>query len=335
MKKLQKLEALRGLAAIYVAANHLYPGFLFGLRLGQEAVILFFLLSGFVIEYSNSTRPISSFRTYLTRRTVRIYVVLIPMFALVAALTQQELSRDFALQLAGNIFMLQDIGFLKPNTLVEPLYANALWSLHYEWWFYMLFFPCSKTIPKPHQKHVVGAIAVVSATIYHFTLDPITRLLSYFSIWWLGAEMGRSFAANGRVVLADIKASCAWLMGVVAAFAFGVATSTNSDFGLSLGRHPVLEFRHAVSAIGIVTIALAWQRSRWLGFGILRPGALFAPISYSIYICHQPLLVNATFLDGALSQPVRFIAYLAILFSFCALSELWLFPVIQRRVRHA
>ena len=58
--KLDKLEALRGAAALYVVFHHTIPydSRLFNLpvghlmRFGQEAVILFFLLSGFVINYS-------------------------------------------------------------------------------------------------------------------------------------------------------------------------------------------------------------------------------------------------------------------------------------------
>lgn len=62
MKKnrLEKLEAVRGFAALYVVFFHLLPQkiLLFGLnigilfRFGPEAVIVFFVLSGFVIKYT-------------------------------------------------------------------------------------------------------------------------------------------------------------------------------------------------------------------------------------------------------------------------------------------
>lgn len=78
--KLEKLEALRGMAAIYVVLHHSIPhnlrleeleiGFLF--RFGQEAVILFFLLSGFVINYSFSRGNDKTFRTYFFKRFYRI-----------------------------------------------------------------------------------------------------------------------------------------------------------------------------------------------------------------------------------------------------------------------
>jgi peptidoglycan/LPS O-acetylase OafA/YrhL len=56
MKKLEILEFGRGFAAFYVLMHHLRPlrdtPFDILFRFGQEAVILFFLVSGFVIYLS-------------------------------------------------------------------------------------------------------------------------------------------------------------------------------------------------------------------------------------------------------------------------------------------
>ena len=72
MKKIILADAVRGFAASYVFACHLvissFPEtarwtVLF--RFGQEGVMLFFLLSGFVIMYSMETGSDKSFGTYL------------------------------------------------------------------------------------------------------------------------------------------------------------------------------------------------------------------------------------------------------------------------------
>ena len=88
--KLQKLEMLRGFAALYVFATHFVParvlskesgmGFVF--RFGQEAVMLFFLLSGFVIYYSTAKQGDKSFRPYFARRLRRIYPIYLIALAL-------------------------------------------------------------------------------------------------------------------------------------------------------------------------------------------------------------------------------------------------------------
>ena len=72
MPKLEKLDALRGMAALYVVIHHSVSKsiMLFGLnianlfRFGEEAVILFFLLSGFVINFSFVKSRDKTFRTY-------------------------------------------------------------------------------------------------------------------------------------------------------------------------------------------------------------------------------------------------------------------------------
>jgi peptidoglycan/LPS O-acetylase OafA/YrhL len=61
IRKINILEAVRGGAALYVFLGHFIISlivnknslFLIPFRFGQEAVILFFLMSGFVIELSH------------------------------------------------------------------------------------------------------------------------------------------------------------------------------------------------------------------------------------------------------------------------------------------
>jgi len=89
-QKFIKLECLRGFAALYVVLNHnakfsyevlgVDLGLLF--RFGQEAVILFFLISGFVIYYSYTRNPTQTFWNYFKKRSLRIYVPLVLVFLL-------------------------------------------------------------------------------------------------------------------------------------------------------------------------------------------------------------------------------------------------------------
>jgi hypothetical protein len=89
MKRLLELDALRGLAALMVPLYH--PRLLFGLHLpgfehylwsgplhilvaGPEAVILFFVLSGFVLALPIVQRKQLPYHAYLIRRICRIYL---------------------------------------------------------------------------------------------------------------------------------------------------------------------------------------------------------------------------------------------------------------------
>jgi peptidoglycan/LPS O-acetylase OafA/YrhL len=138
MKRLSKLEAVRGFAAVYVMLGHIFSDHSILFRFGQEAVILFFLLSGFVIMYSYSRGNDKSMRVFLLKRSLRIYVPLLTVFAVNAALYAFQGYRftcDDAGTLLGNIFMLQDVAGLKPGVVCGTFLGNQpLWSLSYEWW---------------------------------------------------------------------------------------------------------------------------------------------------------------------------------------------------------
>jgi len=143
--QLQKLEALRGFAALYVLVHHISSSYLglktsiVGLpfRFGQEAVMVFFLLSGFVIHYSFQLSSRHCFAEYLIKRTRRIYpIFIIALFLslLVSLLNSAHLIREEVVtSFFGNILMLQDHPG-RPTPWILPFCGNdPLWSLAYEW----------------------------------------------------------------------------------------------------------------------------------------------------------------------------------------------------------
>src|SRR5438477_8597718 len=204
--KLEILEALRGLAALYVVFHHMtlnqtswwaYP-----LQEGQGAVILFFVLSGFVIYYSSQkiTAKKISFSDYFIKRFRRIY----PLF--IASMIVAYIARCFIMHtllplddgnLAGNLINLQDIKRI-PNNWFQPYYGNnPLWSLSYEWWFYILFFPIFKYIKEKLQVIVALGISVFGFITFILYNNKISITLEYFFIWWSGVEIARAWLAEG------------------------------------------------------------------------------------------------------------------------------------------
>ena len=177
--KLDKLESLRGAAALYVVLHHTIPydsrllnlpvGHL--MRFGQEAVILFFLLSGFVINYSFKITKNKQFGNYFAKRFCRIYIPLAAVM-LVSYFTQSYEAGKFLgpdiPALLGNLFMLQDWSVANPNVLVDPYMGNGpLWSLSYEWWFYMLFFPlCTFVRHSSHASTIAFFVSTVASVVY-------------------------------------------------------------------------------------------------------------------------------------------------------------------------
>src|ERR1039458_2192873 len=175
--RLTNLDLLRGLAALLVCAGHLRAFlmvdfglitsptildhmFYFTTGLGHQAVMVFFVLSGYLVGGSVLTAYQSgrwSWTNYTLRRMSRLWVVLLP--ALVLTLALDSLGRYLghsgyagtfhsfynsgptlavpadlqATTFLGNAFFLQTI-------LVNCLGTNGpLWSLANEFWYYALF----------------------------------------------------------------------------------------------------------------------------------------------------------------------------------------------------
>lgn len=291
--RISAIESLRGFAALYVFAGHLAlisfeKGEIWGwpFRFGQEAVMLFFLISGFVIMYSMETSEDKSFSRYLRHRFFRIY----PIFLFSLLLSYWLARPDTLLHFAGNLLMLQDFGYAKPGVIVNPFAGNTpLWSLSYEWWFYLMFYPIYQLVAERSRLFLITAAAVIAVIAYNATYWQPLLFLAYFPIWWCGAEIGLAVKRNTPIPFARIFTALAILTATFAIYA--VIELLKRD-ALFFGLHPALELRHAgaslamVAALFMVRNSFFIEKPNWL----LAPFSPFAPISYGIYALHYPII---------------------------------------------
>lgn len=147
------LDLVRFLAALAVVAMHMRqfglveaPGADLLTLFGREAVMAFFVLSGFVIAYTTEHRRPSA-RDYALARAARIYSVALPVLLLAfacASLVRGHLmtGMDLHYQLAKPWFYipfhLLFLGDLWSLAEVPP-WLGPWWSLNYEVWYYVLF----------------------------------------------------------------------------------------------------------------------------------------------------------------------------------------------------
>src|SRR5579872_5941528 len=156
MKKLY-LEFVRGTASVGVLLYHLPESWFsptefrrFSMTtLGTDAVVMFFILSGCVINISYSRKP-GSRGQFMANRVRR----LVPQFLLgllVGLLATWCLGKPLPSfgQLVGNVFMISTLqGFI-----VGSLPANSVvWSLSFEMFFYVVFM---LTIGRFHRRAVL------------------------------------------------------------------------------------------------------------------------------------------------------------------------------------
>lgn len=342
--RLEKLEAVRGFAALYVVLFHTLPqridlggvniGAIF--RFGPEAVIVFFALSGFVIKYTWERSADKSFRYYFIRRFVRLYIPLLFIFLLGYLIKcQQEggwVSPDLP-TLFGNLFMLQDVVSQKPNVVSGAYMGNGvLWSLSYEWWFYMLFFLLSKKIPSAKLNFWVNVLTITAALTYLVYPFILNRLIMYFAIWWIGVRFAELYInkqeISFRAILpyAGVLVTIAGILGLNLYIHFDYT----KVYSYPLVAYPFVELRHFLFAIIVLFGAVAWKNLKWVGFGYsVEIFKYLAPSSYVIYISHHYLVVEAGYLNFIQYPVLEYGLYIIFMIIFSYLLEV----VIYNRIR--
>ncbi|MFS0861474.1 acyltransferase family protein [Fredinandcohnia sp. 179-A 10B2 NHS] len=203
------LDLIRGISAILVVMEHLSSRLFVGYGnvenpnllvqglyllniLGGPSVIIFFVLSGLFISRSVLKAVLQSkwtWESYLINRLSRLLVVLIPALILTFILDSiamnlfnyqgYETLFENSIEFVGNLFFLQ-------NIFVGVYGSNApLWSLSYEFWYYMLFPLIFLLFTK--QKIILKVFYLMLAVLIISTIG--TRMNSYFVIWLIGVAV--------------------------------------------------------------------------------------------------------------------------------------------------
>jgi peptidoglycan/LPS O-acetylase OafA/YrhL len=281
---------------IFTKALYFFAG------LGHEAVMVFFVISGFLVggltlKKWQASGP--SLAPYFIDRTARIYTVLIPALACGLLLdwiglhhaNQSELYTNSAqyntnslttqicasmdvTTILGNVFMLQGI-------LTEHLGSNGpLWSLSYEWWYYCVFALIAAALTGSGKARW-GYAAFAGALLM---LLP-AKLIAWGFIWLLG------------ILAFKWSTSRAWrphpAIGIML-FAMVLAASRISRNvpGGEPGASMVNDFLRDFGLAAAYVVALV-SASRWGGLplGLQRINTSLADFSYSTYLCHFPAMV--------------------------------------------
>jgi peptidoglycan/LPS O-acetylase OafA/YrhL len=307
------LDLFRILATAMVVFHHLsQESDIFSIpfidRLGQEGVIIFFLLSGFVIFASEANRSDSTGR-YTLRRTLRIYPVLIVamIISAAAALIDGTFYDRFSISEAlGNLLAFQDIAGLKPGVSVSPFLGNSpLWSLSYEIVFYVLFptvFAAWKFMPRL-TSHCVGLICCIAYIYYIFIPNHFGLVLSYFLLWWVGACAAAFFLGETREK-STIMIPVGWLVGMVL-----ISTTAFLKYDYTgLGVFPMLMFRHFSVALAILVVAFIVPFRVFAAqlVPISRPITFASSVTYGIYAFHYPIMIKS---GATNSYHMTFIAF--------------------------
>lgn len=318
-RKLMFLDGLRGLAALYVLVGHarwlLWEGLaegyrrhpnhyslagkllVFGLsafRWGHEAVLFFFVLSGFVIHLRYATGlardPGYQFglASYLGRRARRLYPPL--LFALAATWAVDTIGLKLQLPTAlhatryplinANIGSDHSLRTLLANLvfIMTPVFGSdgPLWSLNYEWYFYLLYplvFLLARRSILGATVALVGLSVIGYAPIWPDALLWLRGVFQLMIVWWLGALLAERFARRLPVryeLVAGLM--LAPLLLRVGLFA------------------PWRDLVMGATFCGLIAFCFALQDRGWTLGSLARLQPL-GEMSYTLYIVHFPIVV--------------------------------------------
>jgi peptidoglycan/LPS O-acetylase OafA/YrhL len=344
---------MRGIAALLVCSDHSrhiffveyhsLAGKVFFLpylitSTGHQAVVIFFVLSGFLVGGSvlrSLDQNRWGWKRYLTHRFVRLWLVLIPTLLLCLGwdtlgsylqhhghtptallhgmpgiVPDEPIEQRLDLQpnatpaiFLGNVFFVQKI-------LVPTFGSNGpLWSLANEFWYYLLF-PFAVLAIRSRYSVLTRVLFAAAFLLVAWFVG--ASIMSLFPIWVFGALL---------IYVRPPRCGFAWRV---------VATVVYS--AVLLGCVPIARRNETVAdyVLAVATTAYLWlllsameRSSKKAGEALARGLARF---SYTLYLVHMPLLL---FLGGLLVHDSRWLPSpvtlsLGFLFWCVALAYAWI-----------
>ena len=265
------LEGLRGFACLMVLYAHLTapvtkldPAYAPGpiwwrFEFATGAVLLFFVLSGYVIGLTNrrpATAPLV--RNFWRRRFWRLF----PVNALAVAMAWIAQPATDAKSLLGNLFFLQNSQPLFGHR-VPLLEANPnLWSLHYEMIYYLLF-PLVWSL-RPRVAVLFSALLLVAAVRLGAPATALVANLAAGACFWLA---GLWLAWCSRAATSH-TVECAWPSALVLFFVackLHVAEVFAQRVGLSFAWAPEVNvwYLDCLPAAILLVAAIAGRAAPW------------------------------------------------------------------------
>jgi len=261
---------------------------------GSEAVIVFFVLSGFVLTLPFVPKKKVSWRSYYPKRIVRLWlpaiasVALAVMFALLVPRLEGVGTwwvNDHARPVSGSM-VVSDASLLAGT----GKYNSVLWSLKWEVLFSFLL-PLYVLLARRARRYwflgsvVMGAISTLGELL---EID----VLKYLPIFGIGV-----FLAVGRESISQLLANRPWAVvgvGVTSAVSFAAFWAVPWSAGSP-----------ALLLIACATAVTAFYGAQPLAHLSETPVVSWLGArSFSLYLVHEPILVSAALVAPKVSWPL-------------------------------
>jgi peptidoglycan/LPS O-acetylase OafA/YrhL len=305
----KNLDGLRGIASLVVVAHHLLltlpwvdsrsgfqtnaPRGTFNynfanlleyspfhlLYAGSEAVIVFFVLSGYVLVFAVSREKTSN---YLKNRLLRLYLPIagcVLVATLFAKLRSQRGNTGYSHWVTGQSFHLhlrdvvQNMWVLDGTTSLD----SSLWSMRYEIVFSMIILVVTSIQIQKKFKFFMISLVFLNLILY-IALRMQLDLLQWMPIFFIGSSLHflkiQDKYSGIRLILGLLLLLFPWYLA-------------------GYGYHSSLLFQRIVAAAGALLIVDASRAKNLYITKILssRLTSFLGKISYSLYLVHVPIIL--------------------------------------------
>lgn len=308
-----KLDVLRGYSALAVLLAHINQWFVLPLTgietasryfwnaISHYAVIVFFVISGYVITYSllqnqRKNGQINNF-SFLRSRALRILPPFIAalIFSILVALGIQyfQLHGATGFKTPADLWVARDNVVLNLRDILATAFLSngvipgtaaiitngALWSLSYEVWMYGIALLCAQACDCRHGCRWLAILALVGFALLLWD----NRLFLEYAVYW----------AFGGALLLYSALQAQWrffplILGLVALP--GLITCIVSPMRLLPLNHGALSLPINLFALTLMT-GVFWLQQNWKLGPIDRLGIFLSHFSYTLYIIHFPILL--------------------------------------------
>ncbi|KAB7892668.1 acyltransferase family protein [Poseidonibacter ostreae] len=328
----------RFIAAFLVMVYHFsyerFSGGLYPMYFGHEAVIVFFILSGYVISFVADTKE-DNFKSYFISRFSRLYsvvlpvLVLIPVFDIVGQYIDSSLyvgktaDSYYIIRLIANLTFSQEFWMFSFRYLSD----GPLWSLGYEFWYYVLF--GFSIFLKGKKKYIILTLTTLLIGPKILLLLPVWL----FGVWIYGFHKNNSLDKSiARIIFFIIPIAflyCFTYYNEINQFIYSIiGDDIKSKLGFSAGfiTDYITGFFVGLHILSVKYINIV-SLNKMLGGGrkVIR---FFANSSFSIYLFHFPIFL---FFAALLNHNPNSILDIIILFSITLASCLALAQVTENK----
>ena len=291
------LDFIRFSAAMFVflyhSGNfHKFENIFF--KMGHEAVVIFFVMSGFIIAFCQDTKE-KTLKTYFINRASRIYSVAIPAVVLTFGLDM--VGSYISPEAYGDHFDYPAIRFFSSLLFTNELWTVSIqsfsnvpfWSINYEVWYYVMF--AALFYANKHAFPLLIFICLIAGP----------KILMLAPCWWIGVWIYKKnpcqyldFKTNVVIFIASIVF---YLMFIKMGMSYigwdlfdeWVGSDIFREFAFSI--YFITDYLLTVIVCANFSSArIIFSQLNYTENSITKAIRYLANLTFALYLLHQPLL---------------------------------------------